>query len=125
MRFCRHEGQIGLPVKEGLKGYRDAVLPGPFLGIISFMDRREYIQALLSFASYCEKDSYDRVAENLYLQAIREAERTYGPDRPETGLVIIRCVDFYDRHGRELDSSRIWKKMKPIASRCLEEAGRE
>lgn len=112
-------------MKDGLKGHYSAVSPGQFLGIIFFVDPEKYIQALLNFASDSEKDGYNQSAEDLYLQAIREAERAYGPHEPKTGLVIMRCIDFYDRHGRELDSYRIWKKIQPIASKCLADAGEE
>ena len=71
-------------------------------------------QFVFSLAANLESSGATKQAEKLYLDVLKEVEETYGETSPITGLVILECVDFYDRAGRDFDSMELMKKMVQV-----------
>lgn len=59
-------------------------------------------------------------AEILYLDAAKQAEKYLSPDSELRGQVLIGCIDFYDRLGRENDSELMQARLRSVAHVLLE-----
>lgn len=78
-------------------------------------DRKTNIYVLYRMAQYLEHSNDLSTAETLYLEASKQADNHLPPDSELRGRVLIECIDFYDRLGREQDSELMQKRLRSIA----------
>lgn len=88
-------------------------------------DRKTNIYVLYRMAQYLEHTNDLSTAETLYLEASKQAEDHLPPDSELRGKVIIGCIDFYDRLGREQDSESMQKRLRSIALVLLDKVSQD
>lgn len=78
-------------------------------------DRNTNIYVLYRMAQYLERTKDLSTAETLYLEASKQAEKYLPPNSELRGKVLIGCMEFYDRQGREEDSEKMVERLRSVA----------
>lgn len=77
-------------------------------------DRQLQIDALIALAKKLKAEGSPEQAERRYQQALQTADQIYGPGTPETGLVILEVITFYEDCGNAKDTEQLRKRLKDI-----------
>lgn len=89
-------------------------------------ERKTNINVLFQMAKQLELvHDGTNAAEILYLEAANQAEKYLAPDSEQRGKVIIGCIDFYDRLGRENDSELMQARLRSIARVLLDKVSQD
>jgi hypothetical protein len=77
-------------------------------------DQQLQIDALVELAKKLERDGDLEQAERRYQQALQTADIIYGPLTPETGLVILELMTFYENQDNDKEANQLRDRLKNI-----------